>query len=252
VFGPNKFIDQLDINNLHSSSQLDCNARQAQAKSVMSQNKVETLPLSPGQKRKPGRPSLYENAREKIAEVSLELFSQRGFEATSIADVAALAKVPKANVIYYYNSKEELWRSVVDSQWNLINQFYKDRLPNNLETSRKTVELLLRAFLEACATFPAYTSIPALEGNRDTWRARWIAENHLRPHIEATKELHARLFEAGIIRTPDALVFQTVFGGCGHLFFGQAQLWKQADGSGKTDEEYSEQFVEGLLSLICV
>jgi TetR/AcrR family transcriptional regulator len=203
------------------------------------------------QKRKPGRPSIYLNAREEIANAALKLFAQRGFEATSIGEIAVQAGVPKTNVIYYFNSKEELWRYVVDAQWAEIERFYAERLPVTYEKNKATIELVIRVFLEACIKFPAYTSIPILEGNANTWRAEWLAENHLGPHIAMSHNFHQNMVAAGVLKTNDPLVFQMIMGGFGHLFFGQAQLWKSAEGSGNTNEQYIERFVQGLLALIC-
>lgn len=205
---------------------------------------------TPTVKRRPGRPSIYHNVSEVIKAAALDLFAERGFEATSIGDIAEKAQVPKANVMYYFKTKDDIWRIVVDAQWNQINQFYAQKLRAPLPLNRTSLELAIRTFFEACQRFPAYTKIPALEGNSDTWRSRWIAERHLAPHITATRNFHSQLFAAGIVRNIDPLVFQTLLGGSGHLFFGQAALWRIAEGSGRSEEVFTDLFVEGLLRLL--
>ena len=50
--------------------------------------------------------------RELIA-AALQLFGERGFAATRLEDVAALAKVSKGTVYLYFESKEQLFEAVV-------------------------------------------------------------------------------------------------------------------------------------------
>ncbi|MFZ2102731.1 MAG: TetR/AcrR family transcriptional regulator [Oricola sp.] len=52
--------------------------------------------------------------REALVQAAAELFWTRGFEATSLADIAAAAKVPLGNVYYYFKTKAVLARAVAD------------------------------------------------------------------------------------------------------------------------------------------
>src|SRR5258707_11070123 len=48
------------------------------------------------------------SSREKILDVSLELFYRNGYQATSVDDIIAEAKVSKSNFYYHFKSKEDL------------------------------------------------------------------------------------------------------------------------------------------------
>jgi len=62
-----------------------------------------------------GRPSADATpAIDRIRNAALMLFSRQGYEATSIAGIATLAGVAKPLIHYHFNSKEELWYSVID------------------------------------------------------------------------------------------------------------------------------------------
>lgn len=56
-----------------------------------------------------------ERNRELIIQAASQLFAERGFAATKTVDIAQLAGVPKPNVYYYFKSKENLYRSVLES-----------------------------------------------------------------------------------------------------------------------------------------
>ncbi|MBY4678162.1 TetR/AcrR family transcriptional regulator [Marinobacterium arenosum] len=59
--------------------------------------------------------SIRERNRSIILKVASEEFAEKGFAATKIIDIANKAKLPKPNVYYYFKSKENLYRSVLES-----------------------------------------------------------------------------------------------------------------------------------------
>ncbi|MBP1688020.1 MAG: TetR/AcrR family transcriptional regulator [Deltaproteobacteria bacterium] len=52
-------------------------------------------------------------AREKILATASRLFSEQGYENTSLAQVARQAKVSKALIFWHFDSKEKLYRSAL-------------------------------------------------------------------------------------------------------------------------------------------
>lgn len=62
-----------------------------------------------------GRPSAdMPPAIDRIRNAALMLFSRKGYEGTSVAEIATLAGVAKPLIHYHFSSKEELWYSVID------------------------------------------------------------------------------------------------------------------------------------------
>jgi len=57
-----------------------------------------------------------EKTRQGILEAAFSSFSERGFAATSIGDIAKVAGVPKSLVGYHFGSKEELWQACLVSR----------------------------------------------------------------------------------------------------------------------------------------
>jgi AcrR family transcriptional regulator len=60
------------------------------------------------------RPRRSEATRAAILEAAHQLFSELGYDRTTIRDIASLAKVDPALAIRYYGSKEELFAKTVD------------------------------------------------------------------------------------------------------------------------------------------
>ena len=53
--------------------------------------------------------------KEKIIDAAVSLFNVKGFDGTSVREIAGKAKVNVANISYYFHSKEGLLESLVIS-----------------------------------------------------------------------------------------------------------------------------------------
>jgi TetR/AcrR family transcriptional regulator len=51
----------------------------------------------------------------QILQAAEQVFAAKGFEGTTTADIAALADLPKANVHYYFGTKEKIYSAVLDN-----------------------------------------------------------------------------------------------------------------------------------------
>lgn len=97
-----------------------------------------------------------QRSREQILEAALELFSHRGYRATSIRDIAAGAEVSTGNVYHHFADKETIFRTLLDQYWEAIDNpaqpfnaaLAMGTFPDNLEeighTSRDLVQTYRR------------------------------------------------------------------------------------------------------------
>ncbi|MBV7299299.1 TetR/AcrR family transcriptional regulator [Enterovibrio paralichthyis] len=53
--------------------------------------------------------------QEKIIEVASQLFAEKGYAATTTAEIAQRAEIPKPNLYYYFSTKDNLYRAVLES-----------------------------------------------------------------------------------------------------------------------------------------
>lgn len=89
--------------------------------------------------------------REKILKEALRLFSERGFEGTSLQCIADAVGIQKPSLIYHFPSKEVLREQVVES----LVIYWKNELPKMLTASASepdqlvsTMNALVNFFLE--------------------------------------------------------------------------------------------------------
>lgn len=204
----------------------------------------------PAQPRRTGRPSILPDIRNAIRDAALALFGDRGFEATSVGDIAAKAGVPKANVLYYFGSKDDLWREAVDTLFAEVDAFYAERWPAKPEVSLDGLAQTMRVYLEACLRWPPYVQLNNLEGHADTWRMRWLAERHLKRHIAGARNYYRRLIRAGVLPDVDTIILQNLLAGGGQLLLGQYELWRTATETSNTPEQFAEAYVTDLIRIL--
>ncbi|MBM0274389.1 TetR/AcrR family transcriptional regulator [Micromonospora tarensis] len=57
------------------------------------------------------------DARNKILDAAAALIEQRGYSALGVAEICAVAGVPKGSFYYFFESKQALARTVIDEHW---------------------------------------------------------------------------------------------------------------------------------------
>ncbi len=90
--------------------------------------------------------------REQLIEVARPLFAERGFDATSIEEIAATAKVSKPVVYEHFGGKEGIYAVVVDREVTTLLADMRTALTAG--TSRALLEQAALALLEYIETHP--------------------------------------------------------------------------------------------------
>lgn len=57
---------------------------------------------------------MVENTRDKLITISIQTMAVKGFNNTGIAEILALAKVPKGSFYHYFKSKDELGMAIIE------------------------------------------------------------------------------------------------------------------------------------------
>ena len=83
------------------------------------------------------------NTRQRIQDVALELFAERGYEKTSLREIAERLDVSKAALYYHFKSKEDIVLSLLQDQGRPLDQLiaWGREQPRTLEVKQ---ELLRR------------------------------------------------------------------------------------------------------------
>lgn len=81
--------------------------------------------------------AMRQNTIQRITQSALELFSQKGYKNTSVAEIAKKAGISKGLIYNYYESKEDVLKGVLDSFKSMRNEVVQEGL---------TIEMILDQF----------------------------------------------------------------------------------------------------------
>lgn len=83
-------------------------------------------------------------AKERIINAATQLFSQKGYDATRVNDIASAANVNKALIYYYFKSKEDILDYMVHSLFNKAVSIAMDFIQTNITQMVKNGYLEIR------------------------------------------------------------------------------------------------------------
>jgi AcrR family transcriptional regulator len=202
---------------------------------------------------KPNRPATPRRTRDEtrllVLEVAARLFSRASYEAVSLDDIAGQAGVRKANLLYHFTSKEQLWYDTVDHVFAEVERFYAAEEgdgPENWGDLRGFV----RTYFEACRLNPAYVLIPLIEGATTNWRSEWIAERYLRRHVHDFDLYVRRLIAEGALPPIEPVHLQNMLTGGVQHFVANAAVWERALGVDTRDKAFIDSYANSVLGLL--
>jgi AcrR family transcriptional regulator len=119
--------------------------------------------------------------RSRLRELALQLFAEQGYEQTSLREIAERLGVTKAALYYYYKSKEDIVRDLVEDYMTQIDQLIawgRDQ-PRSAETRAEIVRRYLDIIVTGTAVFrllhqnqAAVSSLAAAKERGELFRER--------------------------------------------------------------------------------
>lgn len=153
------------------------------------------------------------DTQERIREAMLELLSRRGYDGTSMSDIASALGLSKAALYKHFRSKEEIRASLLDS----IEQYYAARLgsaehlPEIPDSREAFVALAMRMaeFTVRDERIVKVRRIMTIEQFRDRRMRELAAQHFLRWPESIFSKLFAGMMEKGLLLKddPDMLAF---------------------------------------------
>jgi TetR/AcrR family transcriptional repressor of nem operon len=86
--------------------------------------------------------------KEKIVETGLRLFLQKGYQKTSLNDIARQVGISKPAIYHHFKNKDELFHGVLSLFFEEMGKWSKSRFE-----SCKTLKELLKAFFQSLTSF---------------------------------------------------------------------------------------------------
>jgi AcrR family transcriptional regulator len=94
-----------------------------------------------------------EPGRERVLEGALELFGERGYHATSIAEIGERAGIAKSVLYHYFDSKAAVYEAVMEAETGALLERVDAAVPSDPEAPR--LQAGIDAYLDFLAERPA-------------------------------------------------------------------------------------------------
>lgn len=200
--------------------------------------------------RRLGRPPALVNGQtvpERLVEVALQLFAEKGFESTSVQDVVAAAGVTKGAMYHYFHSKDdllaEIYARVLRLQMERLEAFVDSEAPVEQRVHDAAADVIVTTIENLDSTTVFFRSLHQLSADKQA-----EVRSERRRYHDAFRGLVEEGQRSGVFRddvSPD-LVVDYYFGSVHHL-----PMWWKAD-RGPDAQQLGETFAGLLLSSLRV
>lgn len=183
--------------------------------------------------------------RDRILEAAAEIFSQKGFHAASMQDIAGAVSLQKASLYHHVSSKQEILLSLLDKALDIL----IDRMASVVEQPLPPEEKLRQAIISYLAALTQHQHLASVLLLEHRSLAPDLQSRHI-PRRNRFEALWRALIQEGI----DSGVFCCVEPGlAARSLLGVMNwtiTWYRADGPLSAEEiaeEYWNFFMRGLL-----
>ncbi len=148
------------------------------------------------------------NKRSEIVKSSLELFAEKGFDGTTINDIAKAAGITPGAIYRHFTSKEELGKVIFET---LIGNYSGElaEILNKYAHIKERVEYTVHLTYTYYEKYPAAVCF-ALKSQHNFWEN--LSEGMIHPHLLFNRIISEGL-EKGEIRSGTSVVLGGIFAG---------------------------------------
>lgn len=179
---------------------------------------MSKTPRSVGTARRRGRPSAEcAQGADNLLRTARRIFALRGYEATSVREIARQAEVDPALIAHHFGSKEALWLAVVEQIKQLLDPMLETAAALRADASlspRARVEGCLLAFIDRVFDQPDIGIFFSTAATEEGERLNVLVDTMVRPFHDVCLPLFSDAMDAGELRRCDpALLFSLLMQG---------------------------------------
>lgn len=165
----------------------------------------------PAERRARGRPARHATVdADSLLKSARQVFARRGFDATSVREIARAAGVDPALMAHYFGSKEQLWCAVVEQIAGQAVPMIEAtaRLRDSALGARGRVEAALVIFVDRVFNEPDIGLFFSTAATGEDERSAFLVERLVRPYHDVLVPLLVDAMRAGeIVRNDPEVVY---------------------------------------------
>lgn len=140
--------------------------------------------------------------RAKLVDVARQLFAKMGVENTTMNDIAVASKKGRRTLYTYFNSKEEVYEAVVESELDILSETMKSVAAQELEPGAKLMEMIYK-HLDTVKELVYRNGTMRANFFRDIWRVEKVRKQFDNKEIQLFKAVLQEGMEKGVFLIDD-------------------------------------------------
>jgi AcrR family transcriptional regulator len=198
--------------------------------------------------KKYNRSRFFISNKERILKAAIELFASKGFDGTSVRNIAEKAGLSVPGMFHYFSSKEEVLYEIItlfmDKAYNKIMEIYNA----DIDPIEKLSEIC-KFYVEQYAGHKHQLTILISERKSLIPEHRRICITKERDYVKALKNLFKELAKRKLLKPIDHSILAFIFFGMVHWTY----RWynpeaKKGIGPNQLGRIFSEVFLRGILA----
>ncbi len=143
------------------------------------------------------------NTRTAILTAARSVFAQKGFEGTTIREVAKAARVNNAMIYYFFKDKSNLYRSVIADSFTALAAIWKNDIFRSSGSVRKKIETFIDGYIRFHQKNEDLRRIMAMEFAGSWENVCWICEEYFSESYSPLAELIREGIRTGELKQLD-------------------------------------------------
>ena len=135
--------------------------------------------------------------RTKLVDVARQLFAKKGFDETTMNDIAVVAKIGRRTLYTYFKSKEDIFTSVVETELHRLSERMISIAEKDLSPDTKLLELI-QNHLDSIKTAVYRNGTLRAEFFRNIWRVETVRKDFDRKEIELLRSVLQQGLDKGL------------------------------------------------------
>lgn len=194
--------------------------------------------------------------KEHIMNAAIELFAEKGFEGSSIRDLATRADVNVAMVNYYFGSKDKLFEAIVEYKASFMRGKLDEIEANTELTEIEKIDAIIENYVAKILSNPSFHRVlhqELLMGDREA-----MHENIIKVFVRNTKTLRS-IIEQGIKKkvfkkVDPELTMATLIGTINQVMLSKALcvmlINRENDFDPYTDQSFRDRLIKHLKQIM--
>jgi AcrR family transcriptional regulator len=194
--------------------------------------------------------------RQTILAATMKLFGQKGFEGTSVREIAAEAEVNPAMISYYFGSKEKLFESLVEQKAAFLKGVFAELVNNPSLSQIEKLYIVIDSYVERIFMNPQFHHLlhRELSLERRPQMKDAIAEILLRNFVSVKRIIQDGIDEGEFKEIDAELTIASILGTINHLLSSEIMcrkiLQKGKDFNPYTSKKLKERISGHLKQLV--